>query len=379
MAAHSNPAAFNGFGDSILSPSVRRPAVQIPLEQERERSRRQIRQSAPATPGVYGWIDRDQRLLYVGKSKSLRHRLLSYFSKNPDEPKVERMRAASSRVIWEPISHELLALLREQELIYRWRPSFNRMGQPDRRKPGFVCVGRGSAPRVYYSHQASAQVAWCLGPILGVSDLREAIEHLNYAFGLRDCSDRIKMQWSNQLPLFGDQQQGQCLRYELNTCLGPCSGACSSARYRQAVERAIEFLRGNDRSILDQLGREQSRAIEALRYERAGLLQRRIESLTWLAKRLDARQRLSRELTGAFAVPTFAGTPCHMILDRGYLTGFESKQGSIGIPATNPPDHQSALELEWMLIVSSWFRKNADQKRKIQRSTDQPARQRASA
>jgi len=100
-----------------------------------------LHDQCPLTPGVYGWLDRNHQLCYVGKSKALRKRLLSYFAKTPADPKMGRIVRHSQRIVWEPVSHELLALIREQELINRWRPDFNKQGQPTRRQPAFLCVG----------------------------------------------------------------------------------------------------------------------------------------------------------------------------------------------------------------------------------------------
>ena len=85
----------------------------------------------------------------------------------------------SQRIVWEPVSHELLALIREQELIYRWRPDFNKQGQPTRRQPAFVCVGGGAAPRAFVARQITDRSDWSIGPIAGTGRLRSAVEALN--------------------------------------------------------------------------------------------------------------------------------------------------------------------------------------------------------
>jgi excinuclease ABC subunit C len=306
-------------------------------------------------------------LLYVGKSKSLRHRLLSYFDKSPSEPKIERLRKLSSRIVWEPVSHDLLALLREQELIFRWRPTFNRQGQPERRKPGFACVGGGVAPRAYLTLEPCSEAVYCVGPLIGRTELRRAIETLNYVYGLRDCPDRTRIHLTNQLPLFADSAHAQCIRHELGTCLGPCSGACSSGRYRQAVAEAIAFLRGTDRSIIERLRDEMDQAAARLAFERARVLCDQWKSLAWLARRLEQRSRQRRELHGAFRVPSFDRSPCYLVLDEGYVQGMERKvsartrEGSLGRIGSS----SAALDTEWMLIVAGWFQKRSAERERI--------------
>ena len=381
MSAVDQSPSFTGFGDSILIPSVRQPLVQLPLAEDRESCRGVIRELAPATPGVYGWVDRNQRLLYVGKSKSLRHRLLSYFDKNPADPKTERMRGLSSRVVWESISHELLALIREQELIYRWRPSFNRLGQPERRKPGFVCVGGGQAPCAFVAADATTLAEVCLGPVVGLGELHAAVESVNYVFGLRDCSDRTRMSLSNQLPLFGDLELAKCIRFDLNSCLGPCTGGCSPGRYRQSVDAAIGFLTGEDLTILDRLQHDREQASARLAFERAGVLHRQLLSLTWLARRLAIRKRLRAELTGSFPIPSFDRRPCRLVLDQGFLVGL-SDWGSghkTKLQLRRRERNDEALAVEWMLIVAAWFQKNGEQKSLLERFDRRAERKRASA
>ncbi len=381
MSTVDKLTAFTGFGDSVLIPAVRRPLVQVGLVEDRGHCRQLIRNAAPATPGVYGWVDRNQRLLYVGKSKSLRHRLLSYFGKTQSDPKIDRMRQFSSRLVWEPISHELLALIREQELIFRWRPSFNRLGQPERRKPGFLCIGGGAAPCAFMASEATSSAEICIGPIVGLGDLRLAIESLNYVFGLRDCSDRTRMSLSNQLPLFNDLKHAQCIRFELDSCLGPCTGGCSSGKYRQAVQRAIAFLRGDDDSILANLKMEIEKAVARLAFERAAVVSQQLASLSWLARRLQQRRRQRHELTGQLPIPTFDHKPCQLNLDEGYVAGFThrvSNRSSVTKPK-RLEQNDGSLAVEWMLIVAGWFQKNADQKALLQRSTASSVAERATA
>ena len=361
---------FAGFGDSILVDSVRRPLRQFALARELAKSRRLVREHIPDGPGVYGWLDREQRLVYVGKSKSLRARLQGYFLREPNDPKMARIRQASTRLIWEPISHELLALIREQELIFRWRPLFNRQGQPQRRKPGFVCVTGGSAPRIVMSHRRLPLATACFGPILGTGQLRAAVDCLNYAFGLRDCAERVRMHMTSQLPLLEDLRSAQCLRYELQSCLGPCAGGCTPHAYQAAVNAALQFLRGEDRERLNRLESEIADAIQRLAFERAAVLHSQYAALLWLWKRLAHWRSARGQIDGAFPVPTFAGRAVHVILREGTLVGYAThpRARSVTLPRSlkKLEREDDALEMEIFLIISSWFRKNRDQLLRIQ-------------
>ncbi|MGI9517036.1 MAG: GIY-YIG nuclease family protein [Pirellulaceae bacterium] len=202
---------FTGFGPSLVSRTARRATGHLQFERSLAAARQQIRQQVPVCPGVYGWLNADRTLTYIGKSKSLRHRLASYFAKQTTDPKMARIRRESHMIVWEPLSHELLALIREQELIDRWRPPYNVEGKPERRQPGFVCVSRGAAPTLFFARQVPKRAAQSFGPIAGRAKLGEVIATMNYVFQLRDCPDRTKMHFSNQLQLFENELHAQCL------------------------------------------------------------------------------------------------------------------------------------------------------------------------
>ena len=112
---------FAGFGPNSLDPHAPRELTEVGGKLPGE-LRKAVRTSVPKLPGVYGMLDRDERLIYVGKSKSLRNRLLSYFNPAVAEEKAGRIITAAERIVWEESSSEFAALLREQQLIRRWTP-----------------------------------------------------------------------------------------------------------------------------------------------------------------------------------------------------------------------------------------------------------------
>ena len=149
-----------------------------------------LREKCPKTPGVYGWLNSDGQLIYVGKSKCLQLRLLSYYAKNPSEKKMERIRDQSKFLIWEPISDELLALLREQELIFRWTPEYNAQGQPNRRLPAFLCISKSPAPNLFSTTRLTARVSKLLGQSLGLGGFPKQPPVLTTCSKLRDCPEK---------------------------------------------------------------------------------------------------------------------------------------------------------------------------------------------
>lgn len=366
------PAKFDGFGPSILSRQTRGELNRHSIPMDRMDARKLLREQCAFEPGVYGWLDSNRQLVYVGKSKSLRSRLLSYFAKTPTDPKMVRIRQHSQQLVWEPVTHELLALIREQELIHRWRPDFNSQGQPTRTQPAFLCISGGAAPNAFLARRISKRTSLTFGPISGTNRLRQAIISLNQVFRLRDCPDRTKFEFNNQKTLFDDPATAKCIRYELGSCPAPCAGACSAREYQNNVDRAIEFLEGRDVAILTKLEREMTEAASKQAFERAAVLRDDLDNLTWLDRRLSSLRRAQTTLNGVVPFRSRRGRTCWLVLRGGRL-----------IVTSGPPDRASRaertteqlkkisqqsletpanlLEMQLQLIVISWFRKYPDQ------------------
>ena len=337
-----------------------------------------LHDQCPVTPGVYGWLDVNNQICYVGKSKCLRKRLLSYFAKNPTDKKVLRIRQTSKRLVWEPLSDELLALIREQELIYRWRPEFNTQGQPVKRQPAFLCISGGMAPNVYFTRRVSAKSQFSIGPISGTGRLRAAIESINQVFRLRDCPDKTKFRFNEQLQLFDNPTSAKCIRYELSSCPGPCAGLCGRKTYLGQVQQAMDFLIGGvtSKSVLDRLQREMKQAALAQSFERATVLRDHFQNLRWLARRLEQLELAQTTLNGILPVTDKRSRKLWLILRGGRLIGSiaaprdakrklaaAKKLRSIQRQDLGLPTNLKEMNLQ--MIVMAWFRKYPATKQRL--------------
>src|SRR5262249_13956204 len=108
-----------------------------------------VRRDCPRRPGVYGMFDAHGELIYVGKAKRLRIRLLSYFRVRGRDRKAERILKCARAIAWEVVPSEFAALLRELELIHERQPRFNVRNHPGRRRHRYICLGRSPAPYVF--------------------------------------------------------------------------------------------------------------------------------------------------------------------------------------------------------------------------------------
>ncbi len=286
--------AFASFGPDGLDASMPVPPLHQVCGPRSSALRLRVREDCPRRPGVYGMLDANGLLIYVGKAKSLRARLLSYFRTKSRDPKAGRILAHTRSIVWECRSGEFAALLRELELIRRWRPRFNVQGQPRRQRHWYVCLGRKPAPYVFLSSRPVSTALACFGPVPPGLQARTAVRRLNDAFRLRDCPQKQTMTFADQGELFPSSRTAACLRHEIGTCLAPCAAACTLSAYMEQVNKTRAFLKGENLSLLDSLRRDMEAAAAEFAFERAAAVRDRLETLTWLSEHLQ-RLRKARE------------------------------------------------------------------------------------
>ena len=370
------PAKFENFGPSILVRQMRGILASLPLPDDRKQARQLIRENCPLTPGIYGWLDSNRQLAYVGKSKCLRKRLLSYLALKPNDGKADRIRRHCELLCWEPISHELLALLREQELIHRWQPQFNSMGQPTRMQPAYLCVGGSPAPNIRLARRLNGNFLHAYGPISGTKRLRGAIESMNHLFKLRDCPDKTKFEFQNQTFLFENPITAGCIRYELGTCPAPCAGLCDSRQYLGLVDKAVQFLNGNSPQVLEKIESRMREAASREAFESAAIYRDSLKQLSWLDRRLNGLRMAQKHLNGVLEIDARRGRTAWMILRGGKLVSTvpkpdNEKRALRAIDAIenaqkgNSELSTNLLEMSLQLIVISWFRKNPKTKKRL--------------
>ena len=366
------------FGPSLLPEKFARGLYDgFQIGKDPVETRKLLRQRAPLTPGIYGYFDINGRLNYVGKSKCLRKRLISYFATNAPDDKMTRIVQHSKFVRWEPISHELLALIREQELISRWRPSFNTQGQPQRRRPAFLCLSDRDAPHVMVTTRITDKTRHGFGPIPGTKRLRQTAEQLNHLFRLRDCNDQITMRFTDQLELFPIAYPPGCIRYEIGSCSGPCTGTFAQADYSSQVDALLNFMKGFDISAIARLENEMTEAAKRCAFERASMLRDQLQNIKWLNNRLTDLRRAQYELNCVYPVEGFHKRKIWICLNSSLISGMvvqpagkrqankairEIQLANTVTPNNLPHDTTTVL---MQLIVTSWFRKHSEERKQL--------------
>jgi excinuclease ABC subunit C len=252
----------------------------LPLA-DTDRLRRRVMGLAENRPGTYRMMDATGRVIYVGKAKQLRTRLLSYFRASYPDDKAARIIGAAQDVTWEYAPSEFAACLAELRQIRRYRPPFNvRMNRNG--SVAFVRVSDGPAPKIHVGATVGDGGVRHYGPFRGGERLREAVRILNIELGLRDCALTMPIVYPEQGDLFAAPRRAACIRHELGTCLGPCGGFVTEADYQGRVATALAFLEGRAIAPLDRIVEAMTRASEDAAYEQAARLRDRYEALEWL-------------------------------------------------------------------------------------------------
>lgn len=365
---------FDSFGPSRFIPGLD-PTCTVLTASSRIHLQREVRAQCPLLPGVYGMVEGQGELLYVGKAKRLRVRLLSYFRRRGHgATKARNLLRRTRRIIWQPMPHDFLAWVRELELIRSWRPRCNIMGQPQRRQRLFLALGRAPAPYLFLTPEVPAKVRAVFGPIPNHPSAHAAVEALSDLYRLRACPRPQTMVFREDLGLFPHEMPPGCLRYEIGLCLGPCAGLCGRPEYERQVRAVLAFLHGRSDAPLQHLTTAMQAAAAATDFEAAARLRDRLAHVRWLQAALKRTVQAQTELTGVYQLSGTEG-PLWCLLRQGQIGGICPaprdratrrrarrwlRQVFQRPTALGRPDD---ISVTW--LVSSWFRRYPEEKQHL--------------
>jgi excinuclease ABC subunit C len=331
-----------------------------------------VRADCVDRPGVYRMLSPDGEIVYVGKSKRVRSRLLSYFRCSYPEDKGARIVREADRIEWDYTPSEFAALLEELRLIKRFRPRLNVAMKRDARHFAFIKLTRGPAPKLLVvrgTGQDDAAVYY--GPFQGAMRVNEAIRELNDVLGLRDCALDRRMHFSDQQELFQLQPRTPgCIRYEVQKCLGPCVAGCSAGQYDERVVLARAFLDGTDDGPILTLRRDMEAASDRLEFERAASLRDKVHRLESLKEQFIRFRFAVETLSFVYPVAGHDGDDRVYVIRRGRIRAEMPAPRTVRERAAlrrtvadvfDRAEHKGAQipthEIDELLLLSSWFRR----------------------
>jgi excinuclease ABC subunit C len=236
----------------------------------------------PAKPGVYLFRDKGGDVLYVGKAKSLRPRVRSYFQESQDtRTAIQQLPTRVEDIEVIVTLNEVEALHLEQNLVKRHRPPFNVRLRDDKSFPYIAVTVEDEYPRVMFTRERHRRGVVYFGPYANAKKVRETLDVLNRVFPYRPCEG----------PKPGRHSGIPCLDFHIDRCLAPCVGYVSKEDYRAIIDQVIEFLSGNTEPIQRRLEQKMQAAAAEERFEEAARYRNRLRSVQHLAERQAADRR----------------------------------------------------------------------------------------
>lgn len=312
-------------------------------------------------------------VLYVGKSKRIRTRLLSYFRAKEGEKALRILRETRS-LVWDYEPSEFAALLRELELIKRFRPRYNVRHKRDGRY-SFLKLSAGSAPKLLVVRNVADDSATYFGPFRGGRRISNAVRELNDVLGLRDCALGIPIRFADQPDMFGFDPAPLCHRYELHRCAGPCAALCTQDDYRERVALARAFLDGDADEPLRRLNERMAGAAERWNFEYAAALRDRARRLEALRDEFGRLREALDGLSFLYPVPGIEADDRIYVVRRGTVRAATSSPRTaaecrhlarVAREAFGAPEPDGALvpkhQVDEILLLAHWFRVHPEER-----------------
>ena len=224
---------------------------------------------APEKPGVYRMIGEGDKVLYVGKAKNIKKRIVAYSHFNRLPARLQRMVSEIKRMEFIIVESEAKALLVENELIKNLEPKYNILLKDDKTFPHLMIDVQSEFPALRKYRGARNDKCKYFGPFASIGAVNSVLDTVQKAFLLRSCRDNV----------FHNRQR-PCLLYQIKRCSAPCSGKISREDYRKLVNEALDFLEGKNTKIQDEFSKLMQQASDNLDFELAMSYRDRIRALT---------------------------------------------------------------------------------------------------
>ena len=226
----------------------------------------------PLSPGVYNFIDKDGKVIYVGKAKNLRNRVSSYFREKNQVGKTAILVKHIHDLLHIVVDTEQDALLLENKLIKKFQPRYNILLKDDKTYP-WICISNEDFPRIFFTRRKVDDGSLYFGPYTSLNAMKNVIDMFRRAFHLRTCK--------TNLTLDGIQngKYDVCLDYHIKNCCGPCVGKISKEDYQIYIDNIKKILEGKTSEVIRSLKNEMMELSAQYRFEEAQEIKERYEVL----------------------------------------------------------------------------------------------------
>jgi excinuclease ABC subunit C len=230
----------------------------------------QISHTIPVNPGIYKYFDAKKELIYVGKAKSLRKRVSSYFTKTFTSYKTHELVKRINHIEFTIVDSEQDALFLENSLIKEFQPRFNIDLKDDKSYP-YIVIKKEPFPRVFLTRKKIKDGSEYLGPFTSVAKVRELINFIRQNIPLRTC----KLNLTDQN--IKNHKFKVCLEYHLGNCKGPCESLQSAEDYHESLLRVKSLLKGNLSPVIQYYKKEMAEQADQMKFEKAAITRKKIE------------------------------------------------------------------------------------------------------
>lgn len=318
-----------------------------PQAESPTQKRQRLKQHAnalPNRPGIYKMLDKSGEILYVGKAKSLKNRVGSYFAKTIEHPKTQALVQRIEQIEIIITRGETEALLLEQNLIKNHRPPYNVLLRDDKSYL-YIYISTDKFPRLSIGRGKGRYTQGrFFGPYPSARNAKESVQLMQRLFMIRSCTNS-----------FFAQRQRPCLEYQIKRCKAPCVGMVSAEEYQSDVHAALAFLQGHSQEVQSILVKKMEDAAVALNFEQAAFYRDRLAMISDLQAK-QAVFRLQGE-ADVFAIAADAGmvAVCVLTVRGGQVLGVKNY-----FPDDIEPTTKSSQERLKEFLLSFYFQVSDD-------------------
>ena len=234
--------------------------------------KKNINKNIPKLPGIYKFINHQNKIIYVGKSKNLHDRVRSYFNKNQENKKVSKMVNEIKQISYIISENEHDALLLENNLIKEIKPKYNILLRDDKTFP-YIVISKEPYPKIYSSRKINPIKEEVFGPYTNVKGMKKTLTVINKLYKIRNCNLILN---KNNIE---KKKFKVCLEYHIGNCKGPCAGHQKEKDYIQDIEEIKSILLGKNHNLINNLKEKMKFYSHNLDFENAQKIKEKISTL----------------------------------------------------------------------------------------------------